>query len=295
MSTTNPLDTHVAAHYFTFDGTSSYTYKCLVFPADVDNAPEIDYSVEAIPGRNGDIILSNNRMSNVEHSYDCIIYENFDTNYISLRSFLLSKNGYCRLSDTIHTDEYYHAYFSRIESLRIRRDRSEGKFRLTFIRKPQRFLTSGEEPKQVNNGLLTLSNPTGFPSFPIIYVYNSTLGDGAKGSINYPYAIEYGATLPTPTNRFTILPYTGSNYYKNVINNYGLEIDLETLQAYNALQHGSYTTTARYNFSSVVSYQYQPTYPFQLAPGTNYVRIGYASGTGYVLSEATIIPRWYRI
>ena len=49
--------------------------------------------------RNGDLILSNHRYSNVEVTYHVGIKRNFDRNFTSFMNFLLKEPGYHRLED----------------------------------------------------------------------------------------------------------------------------------------------------------------------------------------------------
>ena len=98
--------------YFIFDGVDSRKFDCVVFEADTFSSPVKEYGVASIPGRSGDLLLSNRRFQNVQHVYDVVIYRNFAENFDALREFLLGRDGYCRLEDSIHPDEFYHAYFS---------------------------------------------------------------------------------------------------------------------------------------------------------------------------------------
>ena len=133
-----------AKDYFIFDGVDSRSFDALVFENDTFSSPEKDYEVATVPGRSGDFLLKNRRFQNITHVYDVIIYRNFQRNYENLRAFLLSRDGYCRLEDSLHPDEFYTAYFSGQIQPEMTRDREMGKFQLTFNRKPQRWRKSGE-------------------------------------------------------------------------------------------------------------------------------------------------------
>lgn len=137
----------------------------------VYNAPERDYEMASIPGKNGQLAIDHGRYENIEVTYPCFIWANtqqeFREKMRTIRAKLTSKLGYKRLEDTYHPDEYRMAiYKAGIEIDPVYYNRA-GEFELTFDCKPQRFLKSGENQVTVaNNG--TITNPTLFESLPII-------------------------------------------------------------------------------------------------------------------------------
>ena len=137
----------------------------------VYNAPERDYEMASIPGKNGQLAIDHGRYENIEVTYPCFIWANtqqeFREKMRTIRAKLTSKLGYKRLEDTYHPDEYRMAiYKAGIEVDPVYYNRA-GEFELTFDCKPQRFLKSGENQVTVaNNG--TITNPTLFESLPII-------------------------------------------------------------------------------------------------------------------------------
>lgn len=283
------LDLRAATEYFVYDGTPSYDFKCLVFPAEVDSAPEKQYQAEAIPGRDGDILLSSRRFSNVQHSYDCIIYEDFDYNFANLREYLLSRDGYCRLEDTIHNDEYYHAYITTVETPYIRRQRDMGKFRLTFTRKPQRYLKSGDVPisfiTHAYSESFTVVNPTRFPCAPLIFAKGDKAnysGDPFTSAGGQPYfEIREGGSSSVYT-KIKILQVTKAT---SNVENYGLYIDMDLLQMYAANQT---------MLNEFVSYDItHAEIPYHFASGTNALYMYHIAN--YPIRTLQVTPRWYRI
>lgn len=164
------------SEYFKFGGTDSRLYDVEVFGKQTYNATGRAYNVQTIPGRSGDMLVDEKRFPNVNHSYGCIIHENFNNNLLGIRSALLSKRGYQRLEDSIHTDEFYLAYFAEDFVPRIDERRTMGKFTLTFVRKPQRFLKAGETVVSLTRSG-TITNPTLFESKPLLRIY----GEGVVG------------------------------------------------------------------------------------------------------------------
>lgn len=155
--------------YFIFDGKDSRDYEIPVFFRSVDDVPEPEYEKYSVAGRNGDLVISRNRYSNIDHVYDMVTYGD---NHDLLREFisdLASVKGYKRLTDSFNTAEFYRARFKGIYEMNTWRDRDSSRFELQFDRDPRRFLITGEIKQTVpNNG--SISNPTAFPAKPLIRV-----------------------------------------------------------------------------------------------------------------------------
>lgn len=176
---------------FRFDGVSSSLYAVFISGEGTFNGTARDVSEIEIPGRNGTLLLDNGRYQNIDLTYPAFIVDSFNTNFQALRSFLLSKTGYCRLEDDYHTDEFRIARYRGNIQPKTTQFNREGEFEITFNCKPQRFLTSGETVTTLTaDG--TISNPTLFDARPLIRVYGSgTLGVGADtitiGAHSYTY------------------------------------------------------------------------------------------------------------
>ena len=209
---------------FTFDGASSGTYGAFLTGEGVFNAPERSVEMLEIPGRNGGFALDQGKFENVELTYKGGLVDytesDFSNRMSSLRNWLCSKIGYVRLEDDYNPDEYRMAVFK--DGLDVDHiDLLNGEFDLTFECKPQRWLKSGESAVAVaNNG--TLSNPTLFPSSPLlavkgygnisfngfsIDVQNVTLGDVVM--VDEAYSL--GLNLPQSFVIDTSVVNTGDN------------------------------------------------------------------------------------
>lgn len=55
--------------YFTYNGRSSEEFGLHIEKKNVFSAPEYDAAFTSIPGRSGDLIVSNRRFANVKVSY----------------------------------------------------------------------------------------------------------------------------------------------------------------------------------------------------------------------------------
>lgn len=160
------------SEYFIFGDVDTRNYGVTVFESSTFGAPQRDSNSAAVPGRNGDLILDGKRYPNTTHSYDCVIYDGFYERLQNIRNALASKQGYFRLTDSIHADEFYMAQFKQEFVVSMNADRDIGRFNVEFMRKPQRFLTSGELVTELTvTGSIT--NPTLFDSKPFLRVYGA--------------------------------------------------------------------------------------------------------------------------
>lgn len=177
-------------HDIFFNGKSLADYGVHVSGDGTFNSPEKDFETVEVPGRNGDLHIFNERFKNVDLTYKAfIIGDNYPSNYgkdnyddarsdkaidfrariRSLRAWLMYPNGYVRLEDTYHPDEYRMALFKgplETEAVLLQ----AGEFDLTFNCMPQRFLKSGEFAIEFSTNA-TLFNPSLFTSRPFVRVY----------------------------------------------------------------------------------------------------------------------------
>lgn len=242
---------------FVFDGKSSLDFGCYLTGADTFNSASKTQSKISVAGKNGDIIVSDNRYDNVTYSIKVGMYgtseEDLHYKLRKFRSFLLSRNGYCRLEDDYHSDEYRMVQFANsidfdVTSLIV------GETTLSFDAKPQHFLKEGETVYEFEKDG-TIENPTYFESKPLIRVY----GQGK---------IEVG------TGEITIkIPSTVSSNY--------IDIDCETWNC----TEDSNNMNAYVTLSKNGNEHYFPS----LAEGTNQIVIGDG------ITKIEITPRWWML
>ena len=160
-------------NYFTFDSVTSTSLSTYISGEGSFNAPERVYDMQIIPGRNGALAIDEKRFENIEVTYPAFIFKqdgtSFESAMATLRSTLLSRNGYKRLTDTYHTDEFRMAIFKNAIEVDPKNINRAGEFDLVFTCKPQRFLTSGESVTTLSSSG-TISNPTQFESKPLLVV-----------------------------------------------------------------------------------------------------------------------------
>lgn len=173
-----------------FNGHDLRDYGMYVSGDKTFDSPKKEYTKISIPGRSGDLVSFNGRYSNVTLSYDAILISDYERNAAAIRSILLSADGYCRLEDSYHKDEYRMAMFAgplNFDSIFL----EAGQTVLSFDCKPQRWLKSGEDPIQIadktqpsetttrveDNQTITyyvnrfvINNPTMFPAKPLFLI-----------------------------------------------------------------------------------------------------------------------------
>lgn len=166
-------------NYFTLDGVDSRTLGVYISGQGTFSASARPYEAQPIPGRNGDILTGGKRLENGVLTYPAFIVRDFDANIRELRNFLLSRVGYVRLVDTYHPDEFRMVYYEGPFEPDVTERNNAANFDLEFFCKPQRFLLSGETAASFT-GAGTITNPTRFPSQPLIRVYGTgTVGIGS--------------------------------------------------------------------------------------------------------------------
>ena len=170
--------------YFIFDDIDTRNFQnILVFFQEVDSTPKRVYQTIGIPARNGEFYIDEGRYEDVDHSYDIIALTKQDgSDFINA---LASKVGYHRLEDAFNIGEFYRAVFTSGADVSMTTSRDQNTFRVTFTRKPQRWLTSGEVAVSVSSGG-TLTNPTQYESEPLLAIE----GYGTIGFNGYEIELE---------------------------------------------------------------------------------------------------------
>ena len=166
----------MSMNYLYFGNKSSEDFKVFITDAGVYDTPQREYEKVSVPGRNGDVLIEQDRFPNVIHEYPCIIAEDFDANFKAFSAFMLSSRGYMRLEDSFHPDEFYIATFKGIDNLKHSTGQKMGSFVLKFDRKPQRYLKRGEKAYSfpASGGsqwsIQYVKNPTQYNAYPLITV-----------------------------------------------------------------------------------------------------------------------------
>lgn len=130
--------------YFILNGVDSRDFGVYISGQGTFSAPQKAYTFYNIPGRNGALLGNEHRLENINVRYEAFIYTDFDNQLAAFRSFLLSIDGYAKLSDSYHPDEYRYAVYQGPFEPTVEQTNDAGKFTITFSCKPQRYLLSGD-------------------------------------------------------------------------------------------------------------------------------------------------------
>ena len=135
--------------YFIFDNIDTRNYQNIeVYFDEVDTTPKRVYETVEVAGRNGSLYIDQGRYEDVPHTYHIVaLTKDAGSNLINA---LASKIGYYRLEDSFNPTEYYSAVFTPTVEPKISSTRDVNTFKITFTRKPQRWLKSGED--KIQNG-----------------------------------------------------------------------------------------------------------------------------------------------
>ena len=167
-------------NYFTLGGADSRNYGVYISGQGTFNSPARTVNALPVPGRNGDLIGMETRLENGEFVYkDAFIYSSFASKIETFKALLMSVVGYRKLIDSYHPDEYRMVIYQGPLTVKPTKKNDAAQFDIVFNAKPQRFLISGDTATTLTASG-TISNPTLFPSRPLIRVYgNGVLGVGS--------------------------------------------------------------------------------------------------------------------
>lgn len=271
------------------DNVDLATYGVYISGGGTFSAPEKEYTWLQVPNRNGDVLGYNRRLLNIKVTYDCFICTNFDTNIANLRSFLLSRNGFVRISDDYHTGEFRKGVYEGPFEPTITKTLDAGSFTLSFVCQPQRWLTSGDTAITGTTTAKKITNPTRFNAQPLIKLANGSYNVNGKFAMRKTNSnFGYGGDL--------IIEVLSTYGYHDIY------IDAETMNAY------AYTTIVGFDpmqtpVNEYVSFQYEEYWyghGFEtryaadapiLYPGDNYVKVLDDSN----IATFEITPRWWEV
>ena len=169
-------------HIFIYNGKSSSDFGMVLSGEDTWKKPLPDFERMQIPGRNGDLILSNNRYNNIEIKYHVGIKRNFDSYFSTFMNFLLKEPGYHRLEDSYHPEYYRMAVLNKEVSPTPAFMNYSGTFDLEFSCMPQLYLKSGEW-MQVFHQSDAVYNPTAYHAKPLLRIYGTGVIEVGNGEM----------------------------------------------------------------------------------------------------------------
>ena len=140
--------------------------------------PKRSQDIQKVPGRNGDIVLSNGSFENYEQEYSAFLdarkIGKLEQVMPKVVDWLLGHEGYQRLEDSYFPDVYRMAYYSGgAEFISFFNEYGEGT--LTFNCAPEKYYKTGEKTITLSKNQV-LRNPSAFAAFPLITVTGSGSG-----------------------------------------------------------------------------------------------------------------------
>lgn len=195
-------------NWFTFGGYDSRDFGIYISGSGTFNTPEKEYETAIVPGRNGALLMTMSRIDNVELAYPAYIYSDFSDRIAAMRSAFMGLEGYQRLTDSYHPDEYRLAYFEGDVSVKTTKKLDAGSFTLTFVCKPQRYLVDGEQPVEIGTTWGETTTVQGD-----VVTFDAEEGTGFKSLVVDIEPVQTGSGTPSPSNVRPITGWSGANVY----------------------------------------------------------------------------------
>lgn len=140
------------------------------------NRPAKVVNTFSVPGRNGDLIVDEGVYENVVVTYPAYFPKNSTAEFPEMFQTILNQlaplKGYQRIETAWDPTHYRLGRFMIPQTPTAVRLNRDGFFDMSFDCKPQRFLTSGETATTFTS-TGTITNPTAFPSQPLIRIYGN--------------------------------------------------------------------------------------------------------------------------
>lgn len=186
---------------FTFNGTSSTTHGLRVTNDYVINSTGNDVETVAVPGRDGDLLISKNRLKSVTLELPCTVLSTRNlTDAGSEISNWLNVDGYKDLTLSWDPDFIYRSAF--IETFEIASLMQQfGKVKLNFLTYPVKFYKQGRTAQTLSNGATVngLGNVNAKPIITLVGSGDCTLTiNGRKTKLK---AVQNRITLDMQANQ----------------------------------------------------------------------------------------------
>lgn len=194
---------------------NSSDYGIYLINSDMFKASEFDFDTYEIPGRNGDLHISNGRRKNKDIEFEFMVRNEYIDRMDEFMAVLGTLQGYQRLECDYYQGKYRMGYLSSFDY--GTNGYTSGTFSVVYSCRPEKFLSSGET-SQTFSASGTLTNPTPCEAKPLLRVYG-------KGTI----------TVGTTVIKVNT---AGTSY---------IDIDTDTMQAYEGdLNRNSYITVTEW-------------------------------------------------
>lgn len=159
-------------NYFTYNGIRSSDLGVKISSKDVFSAPKFDLGFQSIPGRDGELITSNNRFPNATVSYTCFIpaksIQELSQKITAVKAWLYAEpDRYHTLSDSYDTQFFRKAVFNNKLDISDQANKI-GVFTVQFRCHPFRYSYAGQEKTTHTESGFVLENPFPFNAKPYL-------------------------------------------------------------------------------------------------------------------------------
>lgn len=132
-----------------YNGKSTADLGVIVSGEASFDAAAPDYTSYQIPGKNGDLMLSNNRYLNIDVTYPAFIPADFEEKVQAIRNWMRSARSYARIEDNYDLLHFRLGMGKDVLPFEPSAENVGSNMSLVFDCKPQRYLYSGEEENQI--------------------------------------------------------------------------------------------------------------------------------------------------
>lgn len=225
-----------------YNGKTASSVGAFVSGKGSFNAAAPDYTSYQIPGRNGDLIISNNRYKNIDVSYPAFIPADFEQRVQEIRNWMRSARSYARIYDNYDPEHFRLGIGKDILVFETGFENKGANAKLVFDCKPQRFLTSGEEAQAVG-----VWGPTQTASGDVVSFEDGE--NGAFKSITASITPTQAGGVPSPDNPLPITGRTEATVWRMGQNllNYDVWRTVGTTRGISVFENNGVTLTATEN------------------------------------------------
>ncbi len=179
----------ITSGWFQYNGVRSDSMGIKVESRNVFGAPKYDAEFIAVPGRDGELINSNRRFSNVQITYTVFVpalsMAELTEKMTAVKAWLYTEpDRYHELRDSEDTEAYRMAVINTQLDITQEVNRI-GRFTVSFSCLPYRYLLSGTE-KRTLSAAMRFVNPYPFTAKPFITV----IGAGRSGTVKFTHGGE---------------------------------------------------------------------------------------------------------
>jgi len=164
-------------NYFEYNGIRSSDMGVKISSKNIFSAPKFDLAFQSIPGRDGELINSNNRFPNTTVSYTCFIpaksIAELSEKVTLVKAWLYTEpDRYHTLSDSYDTLFFRRAVFNNKLDIQDQLNKI-GTFTVNFSCHPMRFSYDGQATTTISSSGATLTNPYPFVAKPYLKIYGA--------------------------------------------------------------------------------------------------------------------------